>query len=99
MQQQNLTVGELILIRTMNNMPEYIRLGKELADLIKVFREQNIEMQKDEYWQIKGNTYKVIGDIAQINYVLLQKDTLETKNTIWLSELLPLSLIDFQKLK
>ena len=99
MQQQNLTVGELILIRTMNNMPEYIRLGKELADLIKVFREQNIEMQKDEYWQIKGNIYKVIGDIAQINYVLLQKDTLETKNTIWLSELLPLSLIDFQKLK
>lgn len=98
MQQGNLTVGELILIRTMNNMPEYIRLGKELAELIKAFRKQNIEMQKDEYWQIKGETYKVIGDIARINYVLLQKDTLETKNTIWLSELLPLSLTDFQKL-
>jgi hypothetical protein len=80
-------------------MPEYIQLGKELAELIKEFRNQNIKMQKDEYWQIKGVSYKVVGDIARINYKLLQKDTLETSNAVWLSELLPLTFSDFHQLK
>jgi len=96
MHQEEINIGELILFRTMTNMPEYIRLGKELAELVKAFRSHNIEMQKDEYWQIKGKPYKVIGDIAQINYKLLQKKTSET---VWLSELLPLTLTDFHQLK
>ncbi len=91
-------IGELMLIRTLTNMPEYIRLGKELAELLTAFRSKHITLEVNERWQIKGNSYIILSDVAQVNYKLQQQSVFCQTQPIWLSELLPLSHSDFQKL-
>lgn len=89
---------KLPIIRVMLNAEEYIRLGQELASIIKKMNEQNLRFEHGEWWRIKGRPFKIIGNIAHVNYILMDAERLEFQDAIFLSDLLPLELSDFEYL-
>jgi len=84
-----------IIIQTLLHYPEYVQKGNELAALAKEFIANNITLSEQEYWQIKGKTYRVIKEVFGINFKLLTTDENGKLEILWLSELLPLSISDF----
>lgn len=84
-----------IIIQTLLHYPEYVQKGNELAALAKEFIANDITLSEQEYWQIKGKTYRVIKEVFGINFKLLTTDENGKLETLWLSELLPLSITDF----
>lgn len=85
-----------VIIHAMINFPKYVQRGNELAVLIKELQEKKLELTANEYWQIKDKTYRVVYQIFNVNFILLFENEQGKLETIWLSELLPLSYADFK---
>ena len=84
-----------LIIQTLLHYPEYVQKGNELASLIKEFEVNNMALKEQEYWQIKGKTYRVIKEVFGINFMLLTTGKNGKLESLWLSELLPLTAVDF----
>jgi hypothetical protein len=82
------------VIRVLIDLPKYKEKAEELAVFIRSCHAHRIIISENEYWKIKGKTYRVVKDVFGINYRLLTTGKNKKLETFWLSELLPLSIDD-----
>ena len=82
------------VIRVILQIPEYKVRAEELAMFIRSCHVHRIIISENEYWKIKGKTYRVVKDVFGINYRLITTGKNKKIEAFWLSELLPLSIND-----